>query len=63
VEEMKGKTDEVKQSLRELARIYKPKDPRRFVNEFVRKYRITRGYEEELTTLVKMELSKMNLSV
>jgi hypothetical protein len=57
------KTDEVKQSLIELARIYKPKDPRKFVNEFVRKYRITRGYEEELTSLVTLEMSKLNVSV
>ena len=57
---MGKKTDEVKQSLLELARIYQPKDPRRFVNEFVHKYRITKGYEDELTHLVKLEMSKMD---
>ncbi|WJH35305.1 hypothetical protein MJA45_23615 [Paenibacillus aurantius] len=60
---MGRRTDEVKESLLEMVHIYKPKDARRFVNDFVRKYRITKGYEDELTNLVKGELSKMNLSV
>jgi len=57
------KTDEVKQSLIELARIYQPKDARQFVNDFVRKYRITKGYEDELTQLVKTEMSKVKIPV
>lgn len=60
---MGKRTDEVKQSLLELARIYKPKDARQFVNDFVRKYRITKGYEDELTQLVKVEMSKINVPV
>jgi len=60
---MVKRTDEVKQSLLELARIYQPKDARQFVNEFVRKYRITKGYEEELTHLVKDEVSKLKVPV
>lgn len=60
---MVKRTDEVKQSLLELARIYQPKDARQFVNEFVRKYRITKGYEEELTHLVKVEVSKLKVPV
>lgn len=60
---MAKKTDEVKQSLIELARIYQPKDARQFVNDFVRKYRITKGYEDELTQLVKTEMSKVKIPV
>lgn len=60
---MAKKTDEVKQSLMELARIYQPKDARQFVNDFVRKYRITKGYEDELTQLVKTEMSKVRVPV
>ena len=60
---MVKRTDEVKQSLLELARIYQPKDARSFVNEFVRKYRITKGYEDELTHLVKAEMSKAKVPV
>ncbi|WP_438434537.1 hypothetical protein [Gorillibacterium sp. sgz500922] len=60
---MAKKTDEVKQSLIELARIYQPKDARQFVNDFVRKYRITKGYEDELTQLVKTEMSKIKVPV
>ncbi|WP_058301374.1 hypothetical protein [Gorillibacterium timonense] len=60
---MAKKTDEVKESLIELARIYQPKDARQFVNDFVRKYRITKGYEEELTQLVKTEMNKVKISV
>ncbi|MFD0872435.1 Uncharacterised protein [Chlamydia abortus] len=52
--------NEVKQSLAELTRIYKPKDPAKFVKTFMRKYRVSGGYEEELTSLVRMELSKIN---
>ncbi|WP_018749788.1 hypothetical protein [Paenibacillus sanguinis] len=55
--------DEVKESLREMTRIFKPKDPKKFVKEYVRKYRIMGGYEEELTHLVEHEMGKMNSSV
>ncbi|MBD2847380.1 hypothetical protein IDH44_19435 [Paenibacillus sp. IB182496] len=52
--------NEVKESLKELTRIFQPKDPRKFVRDYVRKYRITGGYEDELTHLVEDELGKMN---
>ncbi|MBA9088860.1 hypothetical protein D3C76_782060 [compost metagenome] len=55
--------NEVKESLREMTRIYKPKDPKKFVKDYVRKYRITGGYEEELTHLVELELGKLDSSV
>lgn len=56
----KHSQNEVKESLRELTRIFQPKDPRKFVREYIRKYRITGGYEEELTSLVEHELDRMN---
>ncbi|GGG16229.1 hypothetical protein [Paenibacillus abyssi] len=52
--------NEVKESLKELTRIFQPKDPRKFVRDYIRKYRITGGYEDELTHLVEHELGKMN---
>lgn len=52
--------NEVQESLRELTRIFRPKDPRKFVKDYIRKYRITGGYEEELTMLVERELTKLN---
>lgn len=52
--------NEVKDSLSELTRIFQPKDPRKFVKDYIRKYRITGGYEDELTMLVERELGKMN---
>ena len=52
--------NEVKESLKELARIFQPKDARKFVRDYVRKYRITGGYEDELTLIVEHELGKMN---
>ncbi len=52
--------NEVKESLKELTRIFQPKDPRKFVRDYIRKYRITGGYEDELTVLVEHELVKMN---
>ncbi|HUC93797.1 MAG TPA: hypothetical protein VMS09_17575 [Paenibacillus sp.] len=55
--------NEVKESLKELTRIFQPKDPRKFVRDYIRKYRITGGYEDELTVLVEHELGKMNSSV
>ncbi|EXX88882.1 hypothetical protein BG53_01080 [Paenibacillus darwinianus] len=55
--------NEVKESLKELTRIFQPKDPRKFVRDYIRKYRITGGYEDELTVLVEHELGKMRSSV
>jgi len=52
--------NEVKESLKELTRIFQPKDPRKFVRDYIRKYRITGGYEDELTVLVQHELGKIN---
>jgi hypothetical protein len=52
--------NEVQESLRELTRIFRPKDPRKFVKDYIRKYRITGGYEDELTMLVERELVKLN---
>jgi hypothetical protein len=59
----KHSQNEVKESLKELTRIFQPKDPRKFVKDYIRKYRITGGYEEELTTLVKDEMGRINSSV
>ncbi|MFC6333601.1 hypothetical protein ACFP56_13315 [Paenibacillus septentrionalis] len=58
----KHSQNEVKESLKELTRIFQPKDPRKFVKDYVRKYRITGGYEDELTSLVEDELSRINSS-
>lgn len=52
-------TDEVKKSVMELTRIYRPENPRKFVKDFVKKYKIHGGYENELTHLVEMELGKL----
>jgi hypothetical protein len=52
--------NEVQESLRELTRIFRPKDPRKFVKDYIRKYRITGGYEDELTVIVERELVKLN---
>jgi hypothetical protein len=52
--------NEVQESLQELTRIFRPKDPRKFVKDYIRKYRITGGYEDELTTLVEREMVKLN---
>jgi hypothetical protein len=52
--------NEVKDSLKELTRIFQPKDPRKFVRDYIRKYRITGGYEDELTSVVENELGKIN---
>jgi hypothetical protein len=59
----KHSQNEVKESLKELTRIFQPKDPRKFVKEYIRKYRITGGYEDELTILVEDEMGKINSSV
>jgi len=55
--------NEVKESLQELTRIFQPKDPRKFVQEYVRKYRIMGGYEEELTSVVEDEMGRIRSSV
>ncbi|GBG10560.1 hypothetical protein B1748_23965 [Paenibacillus sp. MY03] len=59
----KHSQNEVKESLKELTRIFQPKDPRKFVKDYIRKYRITGGYEDELTSLVEDELGRLNSSV
>ena len=59
----KHSQNEVKESLKELTRIFQPKDPRKFVKDYIRKYRITGGYEDELTSLVEDELGRHNSSV
>ncbi|MGU3471400.1 hypothetical protein ACLBWT_09645 [Paenibacillus sp. D51F] len=59
----KHSQNEVKESLKELTRIFQPKDPRKFVKDYIRKYRITGGYEDELTSLVEHEMDRMNSSV
>ncbi|MCG7408619.1 hypothetical protein MH117_14400 [Paenibacillus sp. ACRRX] len=55
--------NEVKESLLEMTRIFRPKNPRKFVKEYIRKYRIMGGYEDELTQLVELELGKIDSSV
>lgn len=50
--------NEVKESLLEMARIYQPNNVKKFVKGFIKRYRITGGYEEELTRLVQQELNK-----
>ncbi|MFD2114741.1 hypothetical protein ACFSTH_02655 [Paenibacillus yanchengensis] len=59
----KHSQNEVKESLMELTRIFQPKDARKFVKDYVRKYRITGGYEDELTSLVEDEMVKIKSSV
>ena len=54
--------NEVKESLKEMTRIFRPKDPKKFVREYIKKYRITGGYEEELTLVVENELIQLNSS-
>ncbi|MFB9325828.1 MULTISPECIES: hypothetical protein [Paenibacillus] len=55
--------NEVKESLKELTRIFQPKDSRKFVRDYIRKYRITGGYEDELTMLVDHEMGRLKSSV
>ncbi|MCE5168587.1 hypothetical protein LQV63_04575 [Paenibacillus profundus] len=55
--------NEVKESLLEMTRIFRPKNPRKFVKEYIRKYRIMGGYEDELTQLVELELGRIDTSV
>ncbi|MFD2613830.1 hypothetical protein [Paenibacillus gansuensis] len=56
------RNDEVKESVMEMARIFQPRDPRKFVKEYVKKYRIMGGYEDELTTIVEAELKRMKMA-
>ncbi|MCI3927219.1 hypothetical protein MO973_44310 [Paenibacillus sp. TRM 82003] len=56
-------SNEVKDSVRELVRIYRPANPRKFVKDYVKKYRIPGGYEDALTRLVEVEMSKLGGSV
>jgi hypothetical protein len=53
---------EVRKSIRELTRIYKPKNPERFIQVFIRKYKVQKGFEKELLADVLDELNKMKLS-
>jgi hypothetical protein len=53
------RNDEVIESVKELARIYRPTNVRKFVREYVKKYKIHGGYEEQLANVVELELSKM----
>ncbi len=55
------RNDEVKESVKELTRIFQPRNPRKFVKDFIKKYRITGGYEDELTTLVEHEMGKLKI--
>lgn len=55
--------NEVKESLLEMTRIFRPKNPRKFVQEYIRKYRIMGGYEDELTQIVEMEICRMDANV
>lgn len=55
--------NEVRESIKEMARIFRPKDPRKFVKEYIRKYHIMGGYEEELTSIVEHELVKLDSKV
>lgn len=49
---------DVRQSIRDMTRIYKPTDVKAFVIDFVRKYNIQKGKEAELEVIVNDELSK-----
>ncbi|MFC5402414.1 hypothetical protein [Cohnella soli] len=58
----KHSQNEVKDSLRDLTRIYRPENASKFVKDFIRKYRITSGYEPELTKLVEREMNLLQKS-
>ncbi|WP_187119696.1 hypothetical protein [Numidum massiliense] len=49
---MSGVRNTVKRSFVELYNIYRPKNIDKFTREFIKKYRIDGGYEEELKQLV-----------
>jgi transcription initiation factor TFIIIB Brf1 subunit/transcription initiation factor TFIIB len=50
--------NDVRSSIRDLAVIYKPSDPKRFVAQFVYKYNVQKGYEAELEQIVRDVLHK-----
>jgi len=52
---------EVVQSIKELTHIYKPteKGVDKFVKDFVRKYNVHKGFEDELKTIVLNELKNL----
>jgi hypothetical protein len=56
-------SNEVKESVKEMARIYRPSNPRKFVRDYVKKYRIPGGYEDVLTRLVETEMAKLGGTV
>lgn len=51
----------VKESLKDLTKIYKPKSTqaRSFVEWFVKKYKVQRGFENELTRFVISEIERL----
>jgi len=49
---------DVRQSIRDMALIYKPTDVKSFVRNYVRKYNIQKGFEKELESIVNATLSK-----
>lgn len=55
------KIREVEASIKDLARIYKPavSEVDQFVKRFVRKYNITKGYENDLKQIVLNELKSI----
>jgi hypothetical protein len=59
---LKHSQNEVRESLLELTRIYKPKNARKFTRDYIRKYRVMAGYEEELTDLVEHEMTRLKAS-
>lgn len=58
----KHSQQEVKRSLHDLTRIYRPTDAKKFVKDFIRKYHVTSGYEAELTKLVEREMLHLKTS-
>lgn len=51
---------DVRQSIRDMTRIYKPTDTPAFVKDFIRKYNIQKGKEAELEAIVIDEMIKLN---
>ena len=43
---------DVRTSIRDLAKIYKPSNAKAFVKSFVNKYNVQKGFEEELESIV-----------
>lgn len=50
---------DVRTSIRDLAKIYKPADAKSFVNSFVNKYNVQKGFETELEAIV-LDVIKAN---